>query len=64
MILGQQLGVFQTKLIRGEDLVNPPLLGVGMWVVEREEARASECANWPPVCDEECWRVFRVTPEN
>jgi len=62
--IGQQLGVVQTKLVRGEDIVRAPVLGIGMWIVEREASTSPECAEENLFCDEECWRTFQVNPEN
>jgi hypothetical protein len=63
-ILGQEVGVFQTKLIDDRELVRAPTLGIGMWILERTASVSSECADQTLVCDEECWRTFQVNPEN
>jgi hypothetical protein len=62
--IGQKSGVFQTKLIDGQDIVRPPLLGIGMWIVEREAVNSSGCTEETLSCSDECWRTFQVNPEN
>jgi len=63
-VVGQELGVFQTKLIGSADLLRPPILGIGMWIVEREIETSSDCETDSSPCSSECWRTFQVNPEN